>query len=125
MQSKRVFKHTRMYVGTLLKVPRAYKKVFSDSLTAKDGLCEFLSNSLISLAVRLFYWIFCKKSFVSNDDNICCNSLFLLVFLIEICCLIICSNNSCIVWCANHLSSLELDKYSFKCCLDCRNYKFI
>ena len=29
-----------------------------DSLTAKGSLCEFTSNSLISLAVRLFLWQF-------------------------------------------------------------------
>jgi hypothetical protein len=32
-----------------------------DSLTAEDGLCEFSSNSLISLAVRLFLWMFTKR----------------------------------------------------------------
>jgi hypothetical protein len=34
-----------------------------DSLTAEGSLCEFTSNSLISLAlaVRLFLWMFIKR----------------------------------------------------------------
>ncbi len=45
------------------KSPNTYKDVGirKDSLTAEDGLCEFLSSSLISLAVRLFLWMFIKR----------------------------------------------------------------
>ncbi len=38
-----------------MKVLKAYREVVrKEGLTAKDGLCEFSLNSLISLAVRLF-----------------------------------------------------------------------
>jgi hypothetical protein len=42
-----------------VKIPETYKELVpeKDSLTAEDGLCEFLSSSLISLAVRLFLWM--------------------------------------------------------------------
>ncbi len=61
-----------MYVGTLLKVPRAYKKVFLDSLTAKDGICEFSLNSLMSLAVRLFYFtVYYFSTLLEKGEVVC------------------------------------------------------
>ncbi len=48
--------HVQGCTGGGVKIPKTYKGIVpgKDSLTAEDGLCEFLSNSLISLAVRFF-----------------------------------------------------------------------
>ncbi len=65
----------------LLKVPRAYKNVFLDSLTAKDGLCEFYENSLISLAVRLFYFtVYYVTTLLEKGGLVCKKVTFFISF---------------------------------------------